>query len=201
MATSKEKTHSLASILLISIIFGSIAVLVFIPVDVVERVRAVEQASIVRWLGMDADQWIMLKIFDFLQGINNQAHELIDSTDLTGNAKIDSWGMQRMYAALVWLHIVVYRVGVLLMWLAFGIPVIMVTLADGYLKREISKTNFSSQSPVLHKSGMDAFKGVTVLLLGWVLIPWYLSMLSAPLGIFVISAAGWIWISNAPKRI
>ncbi len=201
MATQKENKHSFASVLIVIILFGSLAIMAFVPVNIFEQVRATEQQSIKTWLGQEADQWVMLRIFDVLQMANDEAAKSLGSTAVSGNHKIDGWLMQRVYASLVWLHVVMYRSGVLLMWLAFGIPVVLATVFDGYMRREISKTNFSSQSPVLHKSGIDVFKVSMALLIGWVFIPWHISMLVAPLGIFAIGAAAWLWISNAPKRI
>lgn len=197
----KENKHSFASIVMVLVIFGSLAVLVFVPVGTFESVRTSEQASITSWLGQDADQWIMLRIFKFLQAVNQEATQALDSASFTGNNKIDGWFSQRIYAALVWGHVVLYRSGVLLMWGVFAIPVVLATVMDGYWRREISKTNFSSQSPVLHKSGMDATKTTLALMFAWVFIPWHISMVVAPIGFFSIGAAVWLWISNAPKRI
>ena len=199
--SSKENKHSFASIILVLVLFGSLAVLVFVPVGIFESVRDSEQASIQNWLGQEADQWVMLQIFEFLQAVNREANQALDSAAFTGNDKIDGWFSQRIYATLVWGHVVLYRSGVLLMWGVFAIPVVLATVMDGYWRREISKTNFSSQSPVLHKSGMDTTKATLALMLAWVFIPWHISMVVAPIGIFTIGAAAWLWISNAPKRI
>lgn len=199
--SSKENKHSFASIILVLVLFGSLAVLVFVPVGIFESVRDSEQASIQNWLGQEADQWVMLQIFEFLQAVNREANQALDSASFTGNHKIDGWFSQRIYATLVWGHVVLYRSGVLLMWGVFAIPVVLATVMDGYWRREISKTNFSSQSPVLHKSGMDTTKATLALMLAWVFIPWHISMVVAPIGIFTIGAAAWLWISNAPKRI
>lgn len=201
LATQKENKHSFASILLVLVLFGTLGVLVLVPVHVFESVRVSEQDSIQNWLGHEADQWVMLRIFDILQLANHEMMQVIDGVAISGNNKIDGWLIQRVYASLVWAHVVLYRGGVLLMWLAFGIPVVLATFIDGYLRRQISKTNFSSQSPVLHKSGMDIFKASSALLVSWMLIPWHITMLAAPFGIFTIGAAAWLWISHAPKRI
>jgi len=79
--------------------------------------------------------------------------------------------------------------------------VLLAAIYDGYMRREISKTNFSSQSPMLHKSGIDVFRAAIALMVAWLLIPWHTSMLVAPTGFFIIGAAAWLWISNAPKRM
>lgn len=201
MANNKENKHSFASLMLVFIIFGTLAILVFVPVELLEKVRNVEQESVIRWLGKEADQWVMEKIFIFLQEANNEIQGNLTDADMTGNAMIDAWFIKRLYATLLWLHVVIYRIGVLGMWFIFAIPVIVGAISDGYLKREISKANFSSQSPVMHKYGMDTFKGILLLLLGWIIIPWHITMLSAPFGILIMSMSIWTWISNAPKRI
>ena len=202
MATSpKENKHSFASVLMIIVLFGSLAVLALVPVHIFETVRNAEQDSIQRWLGQEVDQWIMMRIFDVLELANHEAKESLASTAISGNAKIDGWLMQRTYAALVGLHVVLYRSGVLLMWCAFGIPVIFATVVDGHFLREIRKTSFTSQSPVLHKSGLDLFKTAIALLVAWVFMPWHITMLAAPIGVFTTGVSAWLWISNAPKRI
>lgn len=202
MATQrKAEGHSFASIVLVCVIFGALAILVFVPVNVFETVRAVEQNSIRNWLGNEADQWVMLRIFDVLRITNQEATKSIGELALSGNHKIDSWLVQRVYATLVWVHLVAYRSGVLLMWAAFGVPVLLAAIYDGYMRREISKTNFSSRSPMLHKSGIDVFRAAIALMVAWLLIPWHTSMLVAPTGFFIIGAAAWLWISNAPKRM
>lgn len=201
MATQKDNKHSFASVLLIIVLFGTLAVLALVPAHVFESVRDAEQNSIQRWLGQEADQWVMLRIFEMLQLANRETTQAIETVAFSGNDKIDGWLLQRVYAGLVWVHVVLYRGGVLLMWLGFGIPVVLATVMDGYLRREISKTNFSSQSPVLHKSGIDVFKVSCALLVAWMFIPWHITMLMAPIGIFAIGAAAWLWISNAPKRM
>lgn len=202
MATAqKENKHSFLSVLLVIVLFGSVAVLALLPVHVFENVRNAEQISIQTWLGEEVDQWIMMRIFEVLALANSEAKESLASVAISGNAKIDDWMMQRVYASLVWLHVVLYRSGLLLMWLAFGIPVVLATVVDGHFLREIRKTSFTSQSPVLHKSGLDIFKLAVSLIVAWIFIPWHITMLVAPIGILTIGGAAWLWISNAPKRI
>lgn len=202
MATQqKSQSHSFSSILLVCILFGTLAILAFVPINIFEAVRTVEQANIREWLGKDADQWVMLRIFDVLQLTNHEAAKSFGDLAVSGNYKIDTWLMQRVYATVVWVHLVAYRVGVLLMWCAFGIPVLLAVVYDGYMRREISKTNFSSQSPMLHKSGIDVFRLSVALMAAWLFVPWHISMLVAPTGIFIIGVAAWLWISNAPKRM
>lgn len=202
MATQqKQQSRSFASILLVCILLGTLAILAFVPINVFEGVRAAEQTSIKEWLGRDVDQWVMLHIFDVLQLANHEAAKSFGDLAVSGNDKIDGWLMQRVYATLVWVHLVAYRIGVLVMWAAFGVPVLLAVMYDGYMRREISKTNFSSQSPMLHKSGIDVFRASVVLMTAWLVIPWHITMLIAPTGIFIMGVAAWLWISNAPKRI
>ncbi len=202
MATAqKENKHSFASILLVVVMLGSLASLVFIPVETFQAVREVEQAQIRKWLGNETDQWIMIKIVDLLQWLNTEGGHYIDKSEVSGNSKIDSWVLQRVYAALVWGHFVLYRAGLLVMWLCFGIPLLAAALLDGHYQREIRKATFSSQSPALHKSGLDAAKLTIALVIAWLFIPYHITMLVAPFGIAVTGIAGWIWYANMQKRM
>lgn len=201
MPQPKENKHSILSVVLVIVMFGGLAVMALVPVPIFEAVRNAEQASIQSWLGQEADLWVMKTIFSLLEMVNHEAHQVLASAAISGNQKIDAWVMQRIYANMVWAHVVLYRIGVFVMWAAFGIPIIGAMIADGYLRREISKTNFSSQSPVLHKSGLDAFKWSIAAAIVWCVIPWHLSMVIAPLVIVTTGAGAWLWIANAPKRI
>lgn len=93
MATQrKPEGHSFASIVLVCVIFGALAILVFVPVNVFETVRAVEQNSIRNWLGNEADQWVMLRIFDVLRITNQEATKSIGELALWGTTRsIAGW--------------------------------------------------------------------------------------------------------------
>lgn len=200
-APPKENKHSFASIMVVLVLFGTMAALAFIPAETFQAVRAKEQEQIRNWLGHETDQWIMLQILDLLQWANREAGASLDSASLTGSSKIDAWVIQRVYAALVWCHVVMYRGGLLVMWLAFGIPLMLAMALDGHYQREISKASFSSQSPVLHKRGVDLSKAAIAIVVVWLFIPYHITMLVAPVGILMTAIAGWIWVANMQKRL
>lgn len=201
MATQKENKHSLASILVVIIMLGSLASLAFIPLKTFELVRSQEQAQIRHWLGDDTDQWIMNNIIDLLQWINTEGTKSIEDVHVGVNSKINSWVLQRVYAALVWGHVVLYRVGLLAIWMCFGVPLMAAAIMDGHYQREIRKATFSSQSPVLHKSGIDMAKFSVAMMVCWIFIPYHISMMVAPIGIALTGAAAWIWLANMQKRM
>lgn len=201
-SASKENKHSLVSVLVVVVMLGTLASLAFIPVETFNAVRESEQAQIKAWLGHETDQWVMLKIFDFLQIANAEADKALESVSLTtGNGKMDAWIIGRVYATLVWSHVVLYRSGLLLMWMAFGIPLMIAVLMDGHYRWRISRTSFSSQSPVLHKKGIDLSKASIAVIVIWLFIPYHITMLVAPLSIAATAFAGWLWIANMQKRM
>ncbi|NRD51261.1 hypothetical protein, partial [Corallococcus exiguus] len=80
MATksSSEGKHSFASIVLVMVIFGSLAVIAFVPVDIFQTLRMREKRQIVDWLGAETDQWNMDRILDLLSWVNAQAGEVME---------------------------------------------------------------------------------------------------------------------------
>ena len=59
--------------MIVVILFGSLAVLALVPVDVFQVLRHQEQKQLVTWLGAESDQWIMERILDALELINSES--------------------------------------------------------------------------------------------------------------------------------
>lgn len=203
MATKSggEGKHSFGSILLVIVLFGSLAIIALVPVDVFQVLRAQEQKQLVRWLGSESDQWIMDRILDALDWINREAGAAMEEASVSGNRKIDAWFINRIYAATVWVHVIMYRFGMIMMWTAFALPCLLAAYLDGYFERQIAKASFKSQSPRLHKSGVDMAMIVTAALVAWVFAPVFVPVLVAPIAIVALSFAWWIWIANLQKRL
>jgi len=203
MATkaSSEGKHSFASIVLVIVIFGSLAVLAFVPVEVFQALRMREQRQIVDWLGAETDQWIMDRILDALSWVNAEAGQVMEQAANSGNKKIDLWLLDRIHAAAIWSHVVFYRLGMIIMWMAFALPCLMAAFLDGYFQRQIAKASFTSQSPRLHKGGVDLAMLVGACLVAWIFAPIFVSTLVAPVAIGVMSFAWWVWMANLQKRL
>ena len=199
--SSSDGKHTFASLLLVVVLFGSLAVLALVPIDIFQAVRAREQLQIVNWLGQETDQWIMDKIFEVLTWMNTEAGQLMEASAASGVQKIDSWLVQRVYAATVWGHVILYRLGMIFMWTAFALPCMFAAFVDGHYQRQIAKASFSSQSPLMHKYGMDLGKLVLAVLVAWLFVPMYVSTLIAPLAIVAFSIAWWLWVANLQKRL
>jgi len=200
MATKQpEGRHSFASIMLIIILFGSIAVMAFVPVKAFDEARKAEQEQIIQWLGSDSDQWIMSRIVDALQDVNKITEKNIDRATISGNGKIDSWIVQRLYAISIWLNLILYRIGMIGMWCVFVIPCMAASIIDGYYQRQIAKATFKSQSPILHQSGVKIAHAVVALVLLWMFVPIHVPTVVAPVFIAVFSFAGWVWMTNLQK--
>lgn len=163
--------------------------------------RDAEQRQLVAWLGHETDQWIMEQIFSLLETVNREVGHAFESAELSGNEKVDRWLMERAFAGTVWTHVILYRGGMLLMWTLFALPCILAAMADGHYRRQIAKASFSSQSPMLHKRGVDLAKLVGVSLVAWLFVPIYVSTWVAPLAIAGLSFAWWLWVANLQKRL
>lgn len=202
MATKQsENKHSFASLILVVVILGSLAVLAFVPMEIFDAVRMREQRQIVSWLGEESDQWIMDRILDALSWMNSHAVEAMEASAASGNTKIDTWIVQRIHATTIWIHVVLYRMGMLLMWLIFGLPCMLAAFIDGHFQRRISQSSFSSQSPMLHKSGVELTKIVLALLLAWIFAPLFISTIVAPIAIAGFSVGWWMWVAHLQKRL
>lgn len=203
MATksSAEGKHSFASIMIVVILFGSLAVLALVPVDVFQVLRHQEQKQLVTWLGAESDQWIMERILDALEWINSESGRVMEDAIVSGNRKIDAWMINRIHAATIWTHVIMYRVGMIIMWTAFALPCLMAAYIDGYFERQVAKASFTSQSPRLHKAGVDMMKFVSAALVAWIFAPVFVSILVAPIAIGTLSFAWWVWMANLQKRI
>ena len=203
MATksSNESKPSVASLMLVVIIFGSLLVLFLVPTPLFTSVRDSEQKQLITWLGAEPDQWIMAQIFGLLEWINHSISNAFDTAELSGNEKIDRWLMERAFAGTVWAHVVLYRSGMLMMWGLFAFPCILAALLDGHYRRQIAKASFTSQSPMLHKRGVDMAKLCGISLVAWIFVPIYVSTWVAPLAIVGLSFAWWLWIANLQKRL
>ena len=68
----KEGKPSLASLTLVVVLFGTLAVLVLLPLPIFNAVRDAEQRQLVAWLGHETDQWIMEQIFSLLETVNRE---------------------------------------------------------------------------------------------------------------------------------
>lgn len=196
-----EGKHSFASILLLVIIFGSIAIMTLVPIETFQKARIQEQEQIVKWLGGDSDQWIMGKIVDLLNDTDQKTFDFIDKAAVSGNQKIDRWMMRRVHALNIWLHLILYRVGMIGLWFVFLVPCLLAAFCDGYYQRQIAKASFRSQSPILHKSGIRIAQSVMALVLVWFFVPVHVPTVVAPVFIAAFSFAGWIWMANLQKRL
>lgn len=85
--SSSDGKHTFASLLLV-VLFGLLAVLALVPIDIFQAVRAREQLQIVNWFGQETDQWIMDKIFEVLTWMNTEAGQLMEASAASGVQKI-----------------------------------------------------------------------------------------------------------------
>lgn len=200
MNNSNEK-HSIASILAIIIIFGSFACFLLVPTKVFENAREKEQSQIVAWLGDESDQWVIGVIIDGLIALNEETHKLISNEQQTGNNAIDRWLADRIYAGSVWVHVIMYRLGLTFLWGLFALPFMCAAFVDGKYQREISKTSFEQTSPIMHKSGKDAAILTITALFLWIFVPIFITIWVVPIAIICLSSSWWIWTVNLQKRL
>lgn len=198
---NNEKKASLGALILVIVVFGTIGILLLLPLPLFQAVREAEQRQIISWLGADTDNWIMGQIIDLLRSINTEITDLYEQRDSSGNEKLDRWLLERTFAATVWMQVIFYRGGMLLLWMLFALPCMAAAVVDGHYRREIAKATFSSQSPMMHRRGMQLAKAVSVVMVAWLFVPVFVSTWVAPVAIAGLSYALWLWIGNLQKRM
>lgn len=150
------------------------------------------------WVGESAETWLALQS-------TASAHAVaIDSgrraQKFTGSA-LERWLLDRSCSSLLWVRLIVYRAHAFLLWGLLGAPLLLATLLDGLLVREIRKTAFVSQSPIRHKLGVHSLRLVGFAMLVWLVVPWPMSLGVVPAVVVFVAISAWLWLGHLQKRL
>jgi len=172
----------------------------FTPLKIFESTWQAEQQQVIDYGGSRTNEWLlsqsMSKVSDFTKSGNSSEKSLGDNA-FTSN----SWSIERLYASIIWVNLIVYRAYILIMWVLLGMPFVAATAVDGFYTREINKESFISQSPIRHKMGVKLFHWLHAGVVAWLIIPWPMPFFIMPLTTIIIGSSLWFWISNLQKRL
>lgn len=198
---TKEKPSGFAIAVLYLIIFCSIGIFAFMPVNAFEAAFRAEQQETIGYGGERTNSWILSQSSSLVSGASKYAIDLSSSTTKSTNAAIGVWTLSRIQASLIWVSLVAYRVYLLIMWLLLGFPFFIATTIDAHYNREISKDSFVAQSPIRHKVGVKFFYMAIYMGIFWLFVPFHVPTLLIPIFEILFAMSSWMWIVNLQKRL
>ncbi|OIO82646.1 MAG: hypothetical protein AUJ88_01570 [Gallionellaceae bacterium CG1_02_56_997] len=150
--------------------------------------------------GADADRWI------YTQSLSASIDFIKDSTKTIKDTRalpkmIRNWVQDRIIVTWLWFSLITYRVYMLLLYFFILFPFVIAITMDGWGVREISMHRFSSQSPMKHRFGVVISNTTIICVAIWIILPFPIPSVVAPLAILAIGFSSWVWLSNLQKRI
>ena len=150
--------------------------------------------------GADADRWI------YTQSISGSMDIIKDSTSVIKGTEslpvpVKRWAQERVIVTWLWFSLITYRVYMLLLYFFILFPFVIAITMDGWGVREISMHRFSSQSPMKHRFGVVISNTTIICVAIWIILPFPIPSVVAPLAILAIGFSSWVWLSNLQKRI
>ena len=179
----------------------------FMPSALAYKSFLADRAEVFTVTGKAQEDMIFTKAFksfqqDAMGDLITEYKSVVESgRSENSNAMLTAWGKDRVLLAWHWGGIISYRIQLLFLWALPLMPLILASMVDGYLTREIKKETFVFSSPFRHHYTMLGAVAMLFLLFHWVFMPFHTSMfapafLTVGAVIFV-----WVWITNLPKRI
>jgi hypothetical protein len=185
-----------ASFFLTILFVGMIALWAIIPVEYMESIQHQEQIQIIT--DEKSGAWIDSHVANVLTNVADAAAKKIYSI---GDSKFELWLKTRIYISIIWIKIITYRAYTLIMWLIIGFPFIVASTIDSYYIREARKTTFISQSPILHKFGINLLYIIFFIVSIWMIFPLSMPIIIAPVVVLCIAISLWLLIINLQKRL
>jgi len=210
MKKEKKQKKSPLMFLLSVVLLELVLVLLFLPKGMLLTAREKEAQMVGQYLGVGtekgikqtADIWYHKSLIEtgFLDATYNYFGKYDD------DGVVDDRGLgividRRLDVFWLTLHLVYYRVGMLMIWLPYLLPMVLVASIDGLLQREIRKWQFSFSSPMAHRS---AARLVFLIALAFVVIPFLpfpTPPFAMPILMGLLAVAAWVNLANIQKRI
>jgi len=196
----KKNGGSFGTTLALFSILGMLAVWVLVTPEHLMRVLQSEREFSMRMGGVDADRWIYTQSIAASMGIIKETTTVIKDTQALP-AMIKSWSQERVIVTWLWYALITYRAYMLLLYFFILFPFVIAITMDGWGVREISMHRFSSQSPMKHRFGVVISNTTSICVAIWIILPFPIPSVVAPLAILAIGFSSWVWLSNLQKRI
>ena len=199
MAEKKNRSSFGTTLAFISIL-GGLAVWALVTPEYLMRSLQSEREFSMRMGGVDADRWIYTQsISGSMNIIKNSTSAIKDTQSLP--AMMKSWSQERIIVTWLWTSLITYRAYMLLLYFFILFPFVIAITMDGWGVREISMHRFSSQSPMKHRFGVVVSNTTLICVAIWIIVPFPIPSVVAPLAILAIGFSSWVWLRNLQKRI
>lgn len=199
MADKKDKGSS-GAVLAMFAILGAIAVWSLISPEFLMNSLQAERAFAMQTRGVEAGRWIYTKSLAASTDLLKDSMSAIKDTQALPSM-FKNWSQERIIVSWLWYSLIIYRAYTLLLYFFILFPFVIAITMDGWGVREISMHRFSSQSPMKHRFGVILSNTSLICAAIWIVLPFPIPSVVAPLAIMAVGMAGWIWLSNLQKRI
>lgn len=200
MAAKKSEGSGTKGVIAMFAILIALAVWVFISPSFLMKSIEAERAFAVALGGQASDRWIYTKTLESSMDYLKSSASSIKDTKALPNA-IRGWAQERIIATWLWLSLITYRGFMLLLYFFILFPLVIALSMDGWGVREISTHRFSSQSPMKHRMGVVISNFTLIGVAVWIVLPFPIPAVVAPLAIIALGFSSWMWLSNMQKRI
>jgi hypothetical protein len=199
MADKKDKS-SFGGVIALFTILGAMAAWSLISPEFLMSSLQAERAFAMQMGGFESDRWI------YTQSVSASMSFIKDSTLTIKDAQalpsmMKNWSQGRVIVTWLWFSLISYRAYMLLLYFFILFPFVIAITMDGWGVREISMHRFSSQSPMKHRFGVVISNTTLICIAIWIVLPFPIPTVVAPLAIVAIGFSSWVWLSNLQKRI
>lgn len=199
MADKKDKGGSGAVIAMFALL-GALAAWSLISPEFLMKSLQAERTFAVQMGGSDSDRWI------YTQSLSASMDFIKDSTSAIKDTQalpsmMKNWSQERVIVTWLWFSLISYRAYMLLLYFFILFPFVIAITMDGWGVRQISMHRFSSQSPMKHRFGVVISNTTLICVAIWIVLPFPIPSVVAPLAIVAIGFSSWVWLSNLQKRI
>ena len=199
MAEKKESGGMGITLIIILVVVGMAVWATISPAYLMSTLKQ-ERAFTLDLGGGAADQWIYTKTMaTSIEQLKDVTTGIKQATTLPSVMR--DWVQNRILSTWLWGTLIMYRAYMMLLYFFILMPFTLAIFLDGWWVREISMHRFSSQSAARHRVGVVIS---TMTLFGvciWIVIPFPIPSVVAPLAIISVGFASWMWLSNLQKRI
>jgi hypothetical protein len=199
MADKNDKSGS-GAVIAMFVILGALAVWSLISPEFLMNSLQAERAFAMQMGGVDADHWIYTQSLSSSMGVIKDATSVIKDASAMPSS-LRHWSQERTVVTWLWYSLITYRAYMLLLYFFILFPFVIAITLDGWGVREISMHRFSSQSPLKHRFGVVISNTTLICIAIWIVLPFPIPSVVAPLAIIAIGFSSWVWLSNLQKRI
>jgi len=199
----KESDSNFTGLWMVLVFMAALAAWMFLSTEYLVSALSNERKFLVEMAGAPADQWVYGKMIGTsMEQLKDVNAAIKTEKEKTGAPEVLSkWIQERIIVTWLWGSLIMYRLNLLLLFFFILMPFTIAIAADGFYNRTIRTFRFSSQSPIRHRLGVIVLTMATAGGGIWILLPFPIPSIIAPLVIVFVGLSTWIWATNLQKRI